>query len=152
MMARKLGIDNTQHDFQFTRRWFLNRNQPTFREYVLPVWEGKPITYLEIGVFEGMSIVWMLQRILTHPNSRAVGVDPWLMTRKIGSQQMQDVCDRAWHNTKPWRYKCQLARGNSGEVLARMLGRGASWGITKNSVDLCMVDGDHRVFGMLKTA
>ena len=49
----------------------------------IPVWEqalaelaGKPdIAYLEIGVFEGRSFVWMLDNILTHPSARATAVD-----------------------------------------------------------------------------
>jgi len=73
-----IDTEQTKHDFRFTRNWFRRRNQATFEEYVLPMWAGKPITYLEIGVYEGQSLTWMMQNVLTHPDSRAVGIDPWL--------------------------------------------------------------------------
>lgn len=57
-----------------------------FFTYNIPVWEkalasykGKPdIHYLEIGVFEGRSMVWMLENILTHPTCRLTGLDIFL--------------------------------------------------------------------------
>jgi len=153
-MTQSFGFDRTQHEdgFQFTQKWFLGRNRRTFCSYVLPQWAGKPITYLEIGVFEGMSMVWIMQQILTHPDSRAVGIDPWLQTRKLGETAMDDVRKRALHNIEPYQDRCQLIRANSGEVLSRMLWKRGAYGITKNSVDLCMVDGDHRALGMLADA
>jgi hypothetical protein len=163
-VTRQMGIEQVPgHKFQFTRQWFLNRNLSAFRELILPEWAGKPIKYLEIGVFEGMSMVWMLQRVLTHPDARAVGVDPWLMTTKIGPDQMDDIRERAFDNTEPWRCpgpgwssppdaksKCTLIRGNSAEVLRLMLrNRHGYMGIKAESVDLCMVDGDHNALGVL---
>lgn len=141
------------HEFQFTRKWFANRNLNTFREHVLPEWSGKPILYLEIGVFEGMSLTWMLQKVLTHPNARAVGIDPWLMTSKLNTDQMEAVMARAFHNTEPWREKCQLVRANSVEVLRRILMRRKPFaGIKRGTVDLCMIDGSHDQLGVLSDA
>ncbi len=62
------------HDYTFTEDWFSRR---------IPVWKtlldhlrGKPhISYLEIGVFEGRSALWMLENELTHPTSRATTID-----------------------------------------------------------------------------
>ena len=134
------GLDNTQHDdgFQFTRGWFLGRNRRTFCKYVVPQWAGKPIIYLEIGVFEGLSMVWMMQQILTHPDSRAVGIDPWLQSRKLDEATMDVVRKSAYHNIEPYQDRCRLVRANSGEILSRMLGKKGAFGITRNSVDLCM--------------
>ncbi len=142
-MTRKMDIDKTQYDFQFTRNWFRNRNLATFRKFVHPQFTNKPTTYLEIGVFEGMSMVWMLQRVLRHSDSRAVGVDPWLMTRKLDAKEMHAVLYRAFHNIYPWVDKCQLQQGNSAEVLRRMGSKRGFAGIKPNSVDLCMIDGGH---------
>ncbi len=141
---RKMGIlPIEKHSFQFTRNWFLNRNSATFREFIHPEWSGKPIRYLELGVFEGMSIVWMMQHILTHKDSFSVGIDPWLITSKLSGEVMEEVMKRAFHNTKPFP-NCTLIRGNSVEVLMRMNKyRHGFLGIKKNSVDLCMVDGNH---------
>jgi hypothetical protein len=157
-MARQMGIEAVPgHTFQFTRNWFLNRNLNAFREVILPEWAGKPITYLELGVFEGMSMTWMLQRVLTHPDARAVGVDPWLMTTKIDNVEMDHVRQRAFWNTSPWAaggflrdMTCQLIRGNSAEVLRLMLKNKHGYaGIKRGRLDLCMVDGDHNELGVL---
>lgn len=146
-MARELDIqDMPGHKLTFTRNWFRNRNLETFRTFVHPMFSGKPTVYLEIGVFEGQSMVWMLQHVLTHKRSRAVGIDPWLMTTKLDSATMSAVKDRASNNTKPWRTttppKLILQQGNSAEVLRLMCSKGFAE-ITKDSVDVCMIDGDH---------
>jgi hypothetical protein len=140
-----------QHDFQFTKHWFETRNEKTFLRWVKPVFEGRPITYFEIGVFEGMSLVWMFQNILTHPESRGVGVDPWLMTAKLGSREMRSVMERAHHNLSPWmqaktqagKPRCELIRANSCEVMYRAAERRPLAGIGPETLDLCMIDGGH---------
>ena len=43
---------------------------------VLAEFKGRPeLTYLEVGVFEGKSVVWMLENILTDPSSKVTAVD-----------------------------------------------------------------------------
>ena len=37
----------------------------------------KPVRFLEVGVYEGRSALWLLENILTHPLSRYSGVDNW---------------------------------------------------------------------------
>jgi predicted O-methyltransferase YrrM len=42
----------------------------------LDEYKGRPhLEYLEVGVHEGRSLFWMLDNILTHPDSRATAVD-----------------------------------------------------------------------------
>lgn len=151
---RQMGLNSVEgHEFQFTMNWFLNRNLSTFRELIFPAWSGKPLLYLEIGIYEGMSLVWMMQHVLTHPDSRAVGVDSWLMSTKLDESHMEAVRERAFHNLSPWRDRCELVRGNSSEVLRKMLKRRRGWlGAGRNSVDLCMVDGDHHELLVLDDA
>ena len=36
-----------------------------------------PIQYLELGVFEGYTLNWVICNLLKHPDSCATGVDPW---------------------------------------------------------------------------
>ena len=150
-MARKMDVDVTGK--QFTRGWFRARNLSTFREHLYPKWAGKPIIYLELGVFEGMSLLWMFQHILTHPESRAVAVDPWLMTSKMTSQAMEQVMGRAYHNLNfVAGTRCHIVRANSVEALTRMSHRGGFLGITRKSVDVCMIDGDHNAGAVLDDA
>lgn len=151
-MGRNMWL--SRKHYKFTRRWFKNRNLETFRKFVHPEWAGKPVSYLEIGVFEGMSICWMLENVLTHPKSTAVGIDPWLITTKLSPDFMEGVRLRAMNNVSPWweEGRCDLIQGNSCEVLRRMVRANGFRGITKDSVDLCMIDGDHNDYAVLDDA
>ena len=68
--------DPYQQDYTFQTNWF---------EVHVPVWEavledyvGEPgVQYLEIGLFEGGSAMWMLENVLTHPTSHLTGIDPF---------------------------------------------------------------------------
>lgn len=142
-MARKLDIKNL-NNYEFTRSWFRLRNLPTFREFILPVFGDKPTTYLELGVFEGMSALWMLQYVLTHEDSRMVGVDPWLMTEKLDTNFMEGAMKRALSNTQEYYAKRELVRANSVEFLHGCLRKKEGIaGIKRDSVDICMIDGQH---------
>lgn len=140
----------------------MNRNLESFRGYVHPHWSGRDMTYLELGVFEGMSLTWMFQRVLTSEGSRAVGVDPWMETTKLSGDAMDQVMIRARKNLS--RYclqgtlgtagikRCQLIRGNSAEVLRRMVvGKGYA-GFGRDSVDVSMIDGNHNALAVLDDA
>ncbi|HPM80821.1 MAG TPA: class I SAM-dependent methyltransferase [Candidatus Anammoximicrobium sp.] len=60
--------------YDFTVNWF-TWNIPVW-EKVLAPFKGQPdIQYLEIGVYEGRSAIWMLENILTHPTARLTGID-----------------------------------------------------------------------------
>jgi len=140
--ASQLNLDKT--GLTFTTGWFRNRNQDTFIKYVYPRFSGKPTLYLELGVFEGMSLSWMLQHVLTHPDSRAVGVDPWLMMPKRDTDNMDSVRNRAISNLAKWGSKCQLFRSTSAEFLDACASyRKKLGGIRLDSLDLCMIDGNH---------
>jgi hypothetical protein len=60
--------------YDFSGNWMepLASNLVHFRHF-----RDKPIAILEIGVMEGRSACWFFQEILTHPDSRYVGIDNW---------------------------------------------------------------------------
>ena len=61
-------------DYDFTNDWF-SPNIPHW-EAALSSFKGRPdIQYLEIGLWEGRSALWMLENILTHPTARMTGLD-----------------------------------------------------------------------------
>jgi len=76
-----------QKDYTFSQDWFT---------YNIPIWEkaladykDKPgINYLEIGVFEGMSVLWMLENILTHPTAKVTGIDPYINENYISNVKL----------------------------------------------------------------
>ncbi|MBU2259628.1 class I SAM-dependent methyltransferase [Patescibacteria group bacterium] len=67
--------------YRFTADWFSNQ---------IPIWEehlsdlrGKPsIRFLEIGSFEGRSTCWLLDNILTHPDSIITCIDTFSELKK----------------------------------------------------------------------
>ena len=59
-----------QKQYDFTEDWF-TRNIPVWTK-IFEQYKGKAdIKYLEIGVAEGRSLMWMLENILPHPTSQA---------------------------------------------------------------------------------
>jgi predicted O-methyltransferase YrrM len=61
-------------EYQFSFDW-VSQNTKVWEE-VLSQYKHKPrVHYLEIGVFEGRSLIWMLENILTHPTSKATCID-----------------------------------------------------------------------------
>ena len=62
-------------DYRFTQDWFTG-NVPIWATVLKP-YQAKPgVQYLEIGTWEGRSLLWVLDNILTHPTSRLTAIDP----------------------------------------------------------------------------
>ncbi|MBI4549387.1 MAG: class I SAM-dependent methyltransferase [Candidatus Omnitrophica bacterium] len=85
-MRHRLGLANivlsffllcglkAEKAYQFSTNWVSDRT-PVWQT-VLGPFKGKPgLQYLEIGVFEGRSAIWMMENILTHPSARMTVVD-----------------------------------------------------------------------------
>jgi hypothetical protein len=83
--------------YRFTADWF-SADIPKWEKYLAP-FKGKPnLCYLEIGVFEGRSVVWMLENILTHPTARFTCIDPFfgdLMARFKENLKISGSLDKA---------------------------------------------------------
>jgi hypothetical protein len=63
-----------QRQYDFTDDMF-TRCIPVWKQVLAP-FKGKPgVQYLEIGLYEGGSAVWMLENVLTHPTARLTGID-----------------------------------------------------------------------------
>jgi predicted O-methyltransferase YrrM len=63
--------------YHFTTRWHTN----VIDNWALQLadYRARPnLHYLEIGVFEGRSIVWMLENVLTDPSSRITAIDVFM--------------------------------------------------------------------------
>lgn len=144
-----ISIDKTEHAFRFTKRWFRNRNQMTFSTFLPKHFNSSGVEQLrmiQIGVFEGMDLVWCLQNILVHPESRVVAIDPWLRTRKIDQQHMNECWERAQHNLRPWRKKVEIIRDLSKSTLQDLMRQGITIGgvpCLSGNWDMIIIDGDH---------
>ncbi len=127
----------------FTRRWFVYRNQCTFSTHLPPKFVGSPVKMIQIGVFEGMDLAWQMQNVLTHPDSLAVGIDPWDATTKLDQKTMDEVRERAHSNLSRYGDKVKLIRGYSQKVLDDALLDGELFGVKTGQWDYIIIDGDH---------
>ncbi|NNL66353.1 MAG: class I SAM-dependent methyltransferase, partial [Myxococcales bacterium] len=79
--------------YQFSEDWLTPR---------LPFWVsllrermGEPeLRYLEVGVYEGRSLLWMLEHVLTHPTSTAVGIDIRLYAALLANVASSGAAER----------------------------------------------------------
>jgi SAM-dependent methyltransferase len=132
--ARRPDSDVYQREYDFTTDWF-SHNIPVW-EKVLAPFKGKPdLKYLEIGVYEGRSAVWMLENILTHPTARLTGVDPF----------DGDFKDRCFANIERSgaSEKAKLITGYSQLVIREL---------PLESYDIIYIDGSHSKDDVLEDA
>lgn len=87
---------------------------------------GKPVRFLEVGVYEGRSALWLLENVLTHDNARYVGVDIW--------KDHVTSWGRAERNLSEYRSRTVLIQGDSLKTLPNL---------TPNSYDGIHLDGCH---------
>jgi predicted O-methyltransferase YrrM len=85
-------------DYEFTEDWFSAHTALWSR--VLAPFRGKPgVHYLEVGLFEGRSALWMLEQVLTDPSARLTGVDlfpdPVVKERWLANLRKSGHADRA---------------------------------------------------------
>jgi predicted O-methyltransferase YrrM len=59
--------------YEFTTSWF-DPHVPSWTKALEP-FKGRPVHYLEVGVFEGKSAMWTADNILTDPASTLTGLD-----------------------------------------------------------------------------
>lgn len=66
------GLDRSR--FKFQHPWFDEYHRTEWEKFTDPM-RGKKLNILEIGSFEGCSTTWMLDHLMTHPESRMTAID-----------------------------------------------------------------------------
>jgi predicted O-methyltransferase YrrM len=111
--------------YVFRRDWF-TPHVPVWNR-VLSDFKGKPdVHYLEVGLFEGRSAIWMLENILTHPGARLTGIDIFPDDLKV--RYLANL------NKSGHRDKATTLVGFSRDVLRKL---------PTNSFDIVYIDGSH---------
>jgi predicted O-methyltransferase YrrM len=64
-------------DYTFTVDWF-SPHVPLWKTVLAPYTGKHNVRYLEVGLFEGMSAIWMLENVLTDETAHLTGIDPFL--------------------------------------------------------------------------
>jgi predicted O-methyltransferase YrrM len=113
------------------------RQIPVWKKILSP-FQGKPnVSYLEIGVNQGRSALWVIENILTHPTATLTGIDIF--------PEGMDIKERYLYNLKLSGYesKAKTITGYSGSVLKTL---------PAESFDIIYIDGDHTASGVLSDA
>ena len=128
-------------DYKFTEDWFSENNpEKVVRQFdeFLSEFKDKPSTFLEIGSFEGMSTIWMLENVLTNKEARLFCIDAW-------AEWTEDAFVRFVENINKTglKDKVRIVKGDSSEELRIF---------PKEYFDFIYVDGDHDEKAVVKDA
>ena len=102
------------------------------------MFKGKPCMFLEIGSFEGMSTIWMLENILTEERSQIFCIDAW--AEWTGDAFVRFVSNI---NKTGFRNKVHIVKGDSSEELRVF---------PNHYFDFIYVDGNHDEKAVMKDA
>lgn len=123
--------------------WFETTAQRHFERFLAPA-AGHPIDALQIGAFRGDASAWLLDNILTHPESTLTDVDTWAGSPDEEIHQEYDwdevyaeYLERVGSHTKVDHF-----RGTSDQFFARYPGE----------YDFIYVDGSHTGLDVLRDA
>ena len=144
-------LDNPQRSrFTFQHPWF---------ELVRPDWEeltgslrGRQLKILEVGSYEGASTTWILENLMSHPESRMTAID----TFAGGMEHRGDAADayglaslesRFWSNVSQCKHvsKLHVMKTTSDNALITLRGENACF-------DFIYVDASHVALDVLHDA
>lgn len=124
-------------DYQFHVDWWNNVSNnfidgPGFMKQFV----GVPTRAIQIGCFEGMGTVWLLDNVLTHEDSTLIDIDTFSSNTDLSGADFEEVKRLYYHNLKecPGSNKHKLIIGKSQDILQTL---------EENSFDLIYVDGSH---------
>lgn len=115
------------------RPWF-NKVRREFSRYVKPC-IGRPITYVEIGCWIGGSAEYVARTVLTHPEARGYGIDPYdPMGKRHPASEMEKVQAAAHAALAPYDDRWTWIQARSQDALRQ-------W--PYGTIDLLYIDGSH---------
>ena len=128
-------------DYEFTEDWFSEDNpEKVVRQFdeFLSEFKNKPSTFLEIGSFEGMSTIWMLENILTNKGSKLFCIDAWAeWTGDAFVRFVENI------NKSGFKNKVDIIKGNSSTYLSIF---------PDDYFDFIYIDGNHDEKAVIKDA
>jgi predicted O-methyltransferase YrrM len=128
-------VEHYKKDYEFTKDWFTMRI-PKWREILKP-FDGQPdIHYLEIGVLEGGSALWMLENILTHPTARITCLDVFT-AKKTYERFLSNMILSGFLD------KTKIIQGRSQRTLRSL---------PSDSYDIVYIDGSHTAPDVIEDA
>jgi predicted O-methyltransferase YrrM len=117
-------------EYEFSVDWF-SPSRPLFEKHLLSLAEkGQPVRYLEIGILEGRSFLWVIDNIMTNPKSKAVGIDLF-DSAKIEARFNKNLASSKYPD------RAEIHKGDSQDVMRKL---------DIEQFDYIYVDGGHTAF------
>jgi predicted O-methyltransferase YrrM len=128
-------METPKHEPHFSRNWVHKKTKLWSK--LLKQFVGKEkVRYLEIGVFEGRSAIWMMNNIFTADSARGIGVDPYIFGSSDLMAKRDIIKETAKANLEPLGNKFQLLVCDSLTYLLHAYGH-------NDEFDVIYVDGNH---------
>lgn len=117
---RQAGVLEELRQNRDRHRWFAHVRREFTRRAV--EFADKPIMYVEIGVWYGASARWVIDNVLTHPDSCGYGVDPYPADKRYTWRQLNAVkrfaaralnhprFELVYEDSKAWLRACPVRR------------------------------------------
>ncbi|GAB4213029.1 MAG: hypothetical protein OHK0012_08410 [Synechococcales cyanobacterium] len=129
--------------FHFTTDWF-SPNIPLWQQHLSP-YVDRPVQALEIGSWEGRSAVWLLENILTHPDSVLTCVDTFQGSAEHDADLVGSLFERFQHNIT-------LAQTPAKVIVHSLAAQDFFQTIPQQRYDVIYVDGSHFSWDVLTEA
>jgi predicted O-methyltransferase YrrM len=127
----------------FTSDWF-SWQIPNWERWLSPL-KGKEIYALEIGCYEGRSSCWLLENILTNPNSELTCVDTFSCGEDLPEVKDNSILKRFEANIAKWKDKIEICVADSKDCLPEFI-------FHSRKYDFIYIDGSHIPHNVLRDA
>ena len=121
--------------------WFVSTAAVENFKRHLTEFKGKPVDFLQIGAYTGDASKWMLEEILSHPDSTLTDVDTWEGSDEAMHESMDfDDVFKTYIDKVGKHSNLTYCQETSAEFFQH----------NKKLYDFIYIDGDHTAFGVMK--
>jgi predicted O-methyltransferase YrrM len=125
--------------------WFQTDGLNNFQNH-LKVLDGTPLRLLQIGAYTGDASVWMVDNIMSNPDSVLIDVDTWEGSEEPVHYQMN------WHTVESvYDAKTHAARLNR-KIIKYKSTSDEFFKNNRETYSFIYIDGDHTAYGVIKDA
>jgi predicted O-methyltransferase YrrM len=128
-------------EYQFTKDWF-GWAPPVWEQLIPMLPHGVERSFLEIGSFEGRSMVWIVENMM-NPGDELICVDTWEGGEEHGAEDMGTVEKRFRHNHAIAITKNDVSVLPHKGLSTEYFGAAIAEGDDKITFDFIYIDGSH---------
>lgn len=123
--------------------WFSSGVAVQYFTQILGEFVGQPVRMLQIGAYTGDASEWLLNHVLTNPESRLVDVDTWEGSDEIAHKSLD------WTSVESF-YTSRLENELADARLVKVKSTSAEYFLEHTiTYDFIYIDGDHTGIGVL---